>query len=48
MIVKEWLCNLSKIFFSMRSMPFFTNYSKGGTHVITPKGKSSHANLKCA
>ncbi len=32
----------------MRSMPFFTNYSKGGTHVITPKGRSSHVNLNCA
>jgi hypothetical protein len=29
-------------------MPFFTNYSKWGTHVATPKGRSFRANFKCA
>jgi hypothetical protein len=29
-------------------MPFFTNYSKRGTHVATPKGRSFRANFKCA
>jgi hypothetical protein len=27
-------------------MPFLTNYSKRGTHVITPMGISSHADFK--
>jgi hypothetical protein len=27
-------------------MPFLTNYSKGGTHLITPKGISFHTNFK--
>ncbi len=47
MLVKEWSCNLSEIFSYKQFAPFSTNCSKGGTHVVTPGGKSSHGNFKC-
>ncbi len=47
-IIKEWSCNLFKIFSLMRYAPLSTNCSKGGTHVTTHWGKNFHVDLKCA
>jgi hypothetical protein len=38
-------CNLSKILSLKRSTPLSINYSKGGTHVTTPKGRNFHIDL---
>jgi hypothetical protein len=42
-VEKEWLRNMSKMFFENQFDPFSINFMKRGMHVIT-----SHTNFKCA
>jgi hypothetical protein len=48
MLIKEWLCNLSKNILLKAICTSLDQLLLRGTHLETLKGKNFHTNLKCA